>query len=119
MMLKPLLTAGVALCLAIAAVSGQIKPGPEQSDEYIKVEIKGIIQGGVVAVGGETTGTVITAKGITWELDLSKSESFRKSAEKLDGKTVLVNGSLELRKGVEIAKRWIVTVTSLKAGDGK
>lgn len=105
--------------MAIAAVSGQGKPGPEQPDEYIKVEIKGTIHGGVVAIGGETTGTVITAKGITWELDLGNTESFRKLAEKLDGKTVLVTGSLEVRKGVEIPKRWIVTVTSLKAGDGK
>jgi hypothetical protein len=38
----------------------------------------------------------------------------RATAEKLNGKQVVVTGSLDRRVGVEIKERWIVTVASLK-----
>jgi hypothetical protein len=31
--------------------------------------------------GGETTGTTITAKGVTWELDFGKNAELRKTAK--------------------------------------
>jgi hypothetical protein len=88
----------------------------EAADEYIKVEVRGRLAHGIAAIGGETTGTVISAKGATWELDLRGNADLIRAAEKLDGRTALVTGALEVRKGVEIRQRWIVTVTTLKAG---
>jgi len=86
----------------------------QPADESISVTVVGTIRTAVVAIGGETTGTTITAKGIKWELDLGKNAELRTAAEKLDGKLVTVTGTLERRAGVEVKERWIVTVTSLK-----
>jgi hypothetical protein len=84
------------------------------TEESISVTIVGILRTGIVAIGGETTGTTITAKGIKWELDFGKNAELRAAAEKLSGNQVTVSGSLERRAGVEIKERWIVTVASLK-----
>lgn len=78
------------------------------------MSVIGTLRTRVVAIGGETTGTTITAKGITWELDLGKDADLRASAERLDGKLVTVTGTLERRPGAETKERWIVVVTSLK-----
>lgn len=87
---------------------------PAAADESITVTVVGTLRTSVVAIGGETTGTTVTAKGITWELDFGKDAELRAAAEKLDGKLVTVTGTLERRAGVEIKERWIVVVTSLK-----
>jgi hypothetical protein len=87
---------------------------PARAEESITVTIVGTLRTGVVAIGGETTGTTVTANGITWELDFGKNASLREAAEKLNGKLVTVTGVLERRAGVEIKERWIVVVTSLK-----
>ncbi|MGI9240845.1 MAG: hypothetical protein ACR2RV_08590 [Verrucomicrobiales bacterium] len=84
----------------------------------IEVEIAGVLRTGIVAIGGETTGVTISAKGITWELELGASRVLRETASRLDGKFVRVKGALERRAGVEIKERWIVTVSELGlAGD--
>lgn len=90
------------------------EPARQTSEDSIKVTVFGTLKTGLVAIGGETTGTTITAKGITWELDLSESTSFIELAEKLDGKRAVVQGSLERRAGVEVAERWVVKVTALQ-----
>ena len=84
------------------------------TDESITVTVVGTLRTGIVAIGGETTGTTITAKGIKWELDFGKYAELRTAAEKLDGKRVTLTGTLERRAGVELKERWIVTVTTLK-----
>jgi hypothetical protein len=84
------------------------------ADESINVTVVGTLRTGIVAIGGETTGTTITAKGIRWELDFGKNAELRAAAEKLNGKQVTVSGTLQRRAGVEIKERWIVTVMSLK-----
>lgn len=85
---------------------------PESSvKDSITVEVIGTLKTGVVAIGGETTGTTITAKGITWELELN--ETLRGKAEDLDGKQVFVRGGLGRSAGVEIKERWIVSVNEL------
>lgn len=114
---KLYLCATAALILALPVGANQ--KGENEPDQYIKVEVKGILKAGLVAIGGETTGTTITARGATWELDFGKKEDLRKLAERLDGKPVIVTGTLEVRKGVEIRQRQIVTVITLKAADGK
>ena len=85
------------------------------AEDLIAVRVVGDLRTGVGAIGGESTGTTITAKGITWELNLGKRDRFRKAAKLLSGKKVFVEGSLERRRGVEIKERWIVTVSRLRS----
>jgi dienelactone hydrolase len=104
------------LSLANLLCAADSKPVVEDS---INVTVVGTLHTGIVAIGGETTRTTITAKGVTWELDFGKHADFRQSAENLDGKKVQVSGTLERRPGIEIRERWIVTVTDFgPAGAG-
>jgi hypothetical protein len=99
--------------LMILALGASPAPPPAGGD-YIKVEIRGTLRTGIMAIGGETTGTVVTARGANWDLDLTRISGGQKKAEALDGRPVLVKGSLEIRPGVERRERAIVTVTSLE-----
>lgn len=82
-------------------------------EDYIRVEVRGKLNSQVMAIGGETTGVTISAKGVTWELELDNDQGLRRQAKQLHGKTVVVKGDLTLKKGVEIRERWIVNVKSL------
>ena len=121
-MLRCITAAAVVVFLACPAQAGA---ADKEEDQYIKVEIKGTLKTGIAAIGGETTGTVITLKGkgggpdVTWELDLGGNEDFAALAKKLDGKPALVTGAYSKKKGVEVAERHIVKVTSLKAPPAK
>jgi hypothetical protein len=102
---------------AILTVSS-IKVADEKPDEnYVKARIVGTIKTGVVAPGGATTGTTITAAGVTWELDLSKDKEFAATAKSLDGKLAQVSGTVEVKKATAAPPRprTIVTVTQIKA----
>ena len=81
----------------------------------VEVKVKGKLIDGVMAIGGETTGTLIKACGVTWELDVS-GLGLKREAGKLNGKTVVVTGSVRQKAGVEIAKRTILTVKTLEKG---
>lgn len=94
------------------------EPAPKDAEDPTTVTVVGTLRTGLVAIGGETTGTTITAKDITWELDIGKNAELKAASEKLDRKLVTVSGTLERRAGVEIKERWIVTVKSLKAATG-
>jgi hypothetical protein len=112
--------AAVVVLLSFAALTTLA----QDQDQYIKVEIKGTLKTGIVAIGGETTGTTITVKGkdildVTWELDLGGNQEFIALAKKLDGKTALVAGTYSKKKGVEVRERQIVKVTSLKEPPAK
>jgi hypothetical protein len=108
-------------CLALlgggllAAVGGKTAP---DSGESIEVRVRGTIRGGLMAIGGETTGITIRARGVTWELDFGGDESMRARAEALDGKGALVTGTLEGRPGVEIPMRWILKVETIAPAEG-
>jgi len=86
---------------------------------YIKVEVKGKLRTGLAAIGGETTGTVIETKTGALELDFGKNKELRDLAAKLNGRSAVATGTLTFRKGLAVKQRYIVTVTTLKAGDGK
>jgi hypothetical protein len=88
-------------------------------DEYIKVEVRGKLNNGIMAIGGETTGVVISANGVTWELDFSNSLKSQQKLEAMDGQMVVVKGELSFKRGVEIRQRWIVKVASIEAGNAK
>lgn len=87
-------------------------------DGFIKVEAKGKLKTGIVAIGGETTGTILNTGKLGVELDFGSDDKLRKSAEGLDGKIVVVTGTLISKMGVTTKKtRLIVQVKTLKAAN--
>jgi hypothetical protein len=115
------LAALFGLCaLAGAALGVQGQPAPAgaaqaPADEQVRLEIRGRLESGLVAIGGETTGIVVKAKGLSWELDTGLDEALRRKADGLSGQVVIVKGTLEPRAGVELRRqRLIVRVTSLE-----
>lgn len=104
--------------VALKPGKGKTGDGGKAPASYVRVEVKGKLRTGIVAIGGETTGTIITAGNITWELDLGRNARLRAAAKKLNGKTVVVKGTLTRKRGVEIRERWIVTVKSLTGTGG-
>jgi hypothetical protein len=84
-------------------------------DQPKQVELRGKLRTGVVAIGGETTGTVLQSDKGAFELDLGNDKELRARAERLSGKAVVVKGTLTVRKGVEVKERRIVRVRSLEA----
>ena len=102
----------LALLLAggLMAAAGK---GRDSADDAVEVRVRGTLSAGIMAIGGETTGYTITARGVTWELEFT-DEAMRSKADGLDGKKVLVVGTLEARAGVEIRTRTIVQVTSIE-----
>jgi hypothetical protein len=114
----------IAAVLVVLLGLAAFTTAAQDEDQYIKVEIKGTLKTGIVAIGGETTGTTITVKGkdsvpVTWELDLGGNEKLAALAKELDNKTALVTGTYAPRKGVTIPVRQIVKVTGLKAPASK
>ena len=105
---------GVACLVVLPALARQPEPKVLDQGEPRKVEMKGKLHTGVVAIGGETTGTEIETKAGRYELDLRGDKELLKTAAKLDGKEVVVTGTLELRKGVEVKERRIITVVTLR-----
>jgi len=100
----------LSLILMCAAITAEA----QSTSESIAVVVVGTIRTGIVAIGGETTGTTITAKGITWELDLGNNPALAETAKQLNGKQAAVTGSLERKTGVEIPVRFVVTVKSIE-----
>ena len=96
-MWKLLPLCAAAWLLALAAPAADKAPR--------KVKLEGVLRTGVVAIGGETTGTVLKTKKGDFELDLGKDKNLRAKAERLNGKKVVVAGTLRVRKGVEVTSR--------------
>jgi hypothetical protein len=89
----------------------------QDSAYYVKVEMKGIIQTQLMAIGGETTGVMIKAGDVSWELDLGTNRQWHELAQGLHGKTALVKGTLKRISGIERGERYVVFVESLSAAD--
>jgi hypothetical protein len=117
MRIATLLALAVVFLLS-GVVSAADKDKSKDEESYIKVEIKGKVKTGIVAVGGETTGAAITTKD--GALELEATGDLLKALEKLDGKDAVVTGTLTMKKGVEIpGMRLIVKVVSVKAAEAK
>ncbi|HYT94217.1 MAG TPA: hypothetical protein VEL76_36210 [Gemmataceae bacterium] len=101
--------------LAAPATNAQ-KDDPKGKE---KVEFTGKLSHPVFAIGGETTGTVIETKKGTYELDLGGKKELLKQVEALNGKQIVVRGTLKVVKGLEIPKRQIITVSEIKEVKGK
>jgi hypothetical protein len=108
------LAASVLLVMNFQAGGGDTKDAT-----YVKVEVKGKLQTGIMAPGGETTGVIVQTEGLTLELDFGKNKELRAEADKLKDQVVVAHGNLILRKGVAVKTRLIVHVTDLKAAEAK
>jgi hypothetical protein len=106
-----------ALALSMAFVGSSFAVGREKPKEpatFIKVEIKGKLQSGLVAIGGETTGTIIKADTGALELDFGGDKKLEEMAKKLDGKTALATGTLTIKPGLAVKMRMILRVKTIK-----
>ncbi len=85
----------------------------EENPRKAKISVwTGAVEKSKVAIGGETTGVVLTTgEGDRYELGLGKK---RDSTDKYKGKTVTVQGTVEVHPGVEVAERRIILVKSIK-----
>lgn len=118
-MLWRTLLMGLVLFTLVAVQGSDRAIAGDKDETYIKVEVKGKLKTGIMAIGGETTGTIIETKGGTLELDFGKNKELRELAAKLDGKAGVATGTLTFRKGLAVKQRYIVTVATLTAADGK
>ena len=82
----------------------------------VEVRVRGILTNGILAIGGETTGTTIRFGKTTWELELQNQKTLNSAAAKLNGQLVVVSGLVRAQKGIEVAMRTILTVESLASG---
>lgn len=111
-------TVSLTLCLALVLALSSAHAGgakDKAAGKGQKVTMTGTLKTGIFAIGGETTGTILRTKKGTYELDLGKNKDLRTMAKRLDGKMVEVTGTLNIRKGVEVKERRIITVDALKA----
>jgi hypothetical protein len=91
---------------AANAPDPKLAPGP--------VEVAGKLQTGMMAIGGETTGTILSVPDQgTFELDVKGNEELEKAVDSLKGKMVKVTGTLTVKEGVEIRERRIIKVDTL------
>tara|TARA_B100000700_G_scaffold29216_2_gene28100 strand:+ start:81 stop:881 length:801 start_codon:yes stop_codon:yes gene_type:complete len=82
----------------------------------VEVRVRGILTDGIIAIGGETTGTIIRFGETTWELNLQNKKALTSAAGILSGKPVVVSGLVRTQKGIEVATRTILTVESIFSG---
>ncbi len=96
--------------LALAAAVLVVVPAMA-ADEGIQLEIKGTVKTGIAAIGGETTGVVISTKGgFGCELDGANDEKY-------NGQVCLVTGTYAVKAGVEVRQRGILKVASIKVAE--
>lgn len=98
------------LLLALGGIAWANEQAPSKSN--IRVECHGQLRHGVVAIGGETTGTTIGFDRTTLELRLP-DDVCRKFAADHHKKHVVAVGSLRRVCGTTIPVRWIVDVERL------
>src|SRR5262245_52794937 len=108
------LALALLLAPAVVAAPGRAddKDKKKADDSYVKVEAKGKLVTGVMAIGGETTGVLIRAGGLSLELDLDKK--LKAEADKLKDKMVIVTGTLFIKPGVTRGPRTLIKVATIK-----
>jgi hypothetical protein len=105
------LICGICLTLCVTTMADDTPP-----KSTVSVHSCGRLRHGVVAIGGETTGTTITFNRIIWELQLNDADA-REFAKRHHKKTVMVTGSLRKISGIEAKDRWIIDVKMLSEHD--
>lgn len=100
----------LAIAVASSSVALAAQPtAPDQSVAGIKVECYGVLRDGVVAVGGETTGTTISFGRMIWDLSL-KDDAQRAFAKEHTKQRIIATGSLKRVVGTQVPVRWVVDV---------
>jgi outer membrane protein OmpA-like peptidoglycan-associated protein len=75
-------------------------------------EWTGQITTGMMAIGGETTGIILSTGREAFELQPA-NDTLRQRLRELSGKTATVRGTLQVRPGIEVRSRSIITVTEI------
>lgn len=111
--MKLLVFAPIMLCVLLfpEVACAQIPNGPA---DYMNVEITGDLRTGLVAIGGETTGSDIVANGWRFELDYPTDEMATYADRLAQSKHAQVLGSFRLEKGVELPDRWVLDVKKIR-----
>lgn len=111
------LAGGLCLVLCAAAECGPpCRAGVESAaaaEPSVSVRAVGRLRHGVMALGGETTGTTLSAGGVTWEVRLAEAD--RERAAALHKKTVVAAGRLRRLVAVETGVRWIIDAETLES----
>jgi len=109
---------GAGIVLTLLALTGFQSASDTRSPDVVRVEVTGVLRTGIMAIGAETTGTMIQSGDIGWELDLGGDAALRARAKEMNGKRVTVTGTYRRKAGVEIPWREIVTVETLQPAQG-
>lgn len=109
------LICGTSLAVAMLGVTVN-DDTPPKSKPSVSVEFCGRLRHGMMAIGGESTGTTISFNRTIWEVQLH-SDADREFARQHHKKTVVVTGSLRKVSGIETKDRWIIDVTKLTEQD--
>lgn len=100
------------LCPALLAETSPVhKPKPPPKP----VTVTGKLETGLMAIGGETTGTQVTTNSRVYELEFVQHPELQERLEELNGKEVTVTGPMRLIRGVERKDRWVIDVQKLHA----
>jgi hypothetical protein len=109
----------LTVCTFAVTVESPSETPSEPSDKpSVSAECCGRVRHGIVAIGGETTGTTITFNRIAWELQLHDDDA-RNFAKKNHGEVIVVTGQLRTVAGTEAKPRWIIDVDSMSKVDPK
>ena len=90
--------------------------GLQMEEKAVEVRVRGILTNGILAIGGETTGTTIRFGKTTWELELQNQKTLNSAAAKLNGQLVVVSGLVALRRELKSRCEPFLTVESLASG---
>lgn len=105
------------LALLLLTVTTNLASDRMKPDE-VRIECHGKLRHGVVAIGGETTGTTVTFDRMVWELRLP-NEALRKFAADHNKQPIVVTGVVRHVAGTERKARWIIDVEKLTEGTQK
>jgi hypothetical protein len=84
-----------------------------------EVRLEGTLRHPVVALGGETTGTILRTATGDYELEVEPgANEVRRAIERLVGRRIVVRGKLTVRRGIERGALRIVRVRALEEADG-
>ena len=95
----------------ILAAGAAVAIGFAQTESSRFGEWSGQVETGVMAIGGETTGTRLVSDKTFF--DLSAVGAIAARLRELSGQPVTVRGRLRVRPGVEVGERRIITVTEI------
>ena len=84
-----------------------------QAADPVKFDQTGTVSTGMMAIGGETTGTILKTEAGSYELTPANA-AIGKQIAALKDKKAHVTGTLTVKEGVEVGQRKIVTVESIE-----